>query len=104
MAWRLDRLRPGLGSASLRRLTAYGQAQLSLADLTERPCDPPYVLDVAPRAGSQEVARLTRNLGRILEGARHGYEATVWAIEDRSVHAVLRLTAAADATPQPADR
>lgn len=104
MAWRLDRLRPGLGRASLRRLAAYDKAQMCLADLTERPCDPPYVLDVAPRPGSQEVARLTRNVGHILKGARHGYEATVRAIEHRSVHAVLRLTAAVDAIPQPVDR
>jgi predicted patatin/cPLA2 family phospholipase len=94
MAWRLDRIRRGLGRASLRRIAAYGEAQRRLVELTERPSDPPHVLDVAPAAGSAEVSRLTRDVGRILAGARQGYQAAVQAVENRSVRAMLRLTAA----------
>jgi hypothetical protein len=57
------------------------------------------VLDVAPPPDSAEVARLTRDVGRILTGARLGYEAAVRAVEDRSVRAVLRLTAADRGSP-----
>ena len=91
-AWRLDRLRPGLGAASLRRHAGYRAAQVRLAALTEQPGEPPHVLDVAPAPGSPEVGRMTRDVGRILLGAQLGYEAAVAAVEGRVVRAVLRLT------------
>jgi predicted patatin/cPLA2 family phospholipase len=92
-AWRLDRLRSGLGAANRRRQAGYREAQLRLAALTEQPGDPPHVLDVTPAPGSPEVPRLTRDVGRILQGAQLGYEAAAAAVEHRIVHAALRLTA-----------
>ncbi len=94
-AWRLDRLRPGLGAATLRRRAGYRAAQLCLEALTERPDESPHVLDVALAPGSPEVGRLTRDVSRIFQGAQLGYEAAVATLEHRSVRAVLRLTAMA---------
>ena len=91
-AWQMDRLGPGLGAASLRRQAGYREAQLRLAALTERPGQPPLVLDVALAPDSPQVPRLTRDAGRLLQGARLGYEAAVAAVEQRTARAVLRLT------------
>jgi predicted patatin/cPLA2 family phospholipase len=91
-AWRLDRLRHGLGAGHLRRIEGYGRAQLQLEELTDRPAATPYVYDVALPRGSVEVPRLTRDLRRILDGAQHGYEAAVLALERRHVRSCFRLT------------
>jgi hypothetical protein len=55
---------------------------------------PPYVLDLAASADSQEVALLDRNVARILAGARAGYEACFLALDNARVQAYFRLTSA----------
>jgi predicted patatin/cPLA2 family phospholipase len=93
-AWRLDRLRPGLGAGYLQRTGDYGQSQRVLTDLTSDFAKLPSVLDASPSADSIEVRQLERDVARILSGARSGYEAAVLALTGRRVRASYRLTAA----------
>jgi predicted patatin/cPLA2 family phospholipase len=93
-AWRLDRLRPGLGAGYLQRARDYGQSQRILMDHTADFARVPSLLDAAPSADSVEVRQLERSVARILGGARAGYEAAVLALTGRHVRAVYRLTAA----------
>jgi predicted patatin/cPLA2 family phospholipase len=93
-AWRLDRLRRGLGAGYLRRARDYGQSQRLLMDFTADFARRPSVLDAAPPADSTEVRQLERNVTAILGGAREGYEAAVLALTSRHVRAVYRVTAA----------
>jgi hypothetical protein len=89
---RLERLQPGLGDGNLRRLRQYGVEQRRLLELTAGISGPPFVLDAAPAAGSDEVHQLERDRLKILLGARGGYEAAALAVTGREVRAVFRLT------------
>ena len=82
-AWHLDRLRRGLGAGYRSRIAGYRRAQAALALLTEQPEGPPHVYDVAPPHEASEVPWLTRDVTRILAGARQGYEAATLAVEGR---------------------
>jgi predicted patatin/cPLA2 family phospholipase len=91
---RLDRMAAGLGDRYLERLRAARRAQLVLMKLNQSEQGPPYVLDLAASADSQEVALLDRNVARILAGARAGYEACFLALDNARVQAYFRLTSA----------
>jgi predicted patatin/cPLA2 family phospholipase len=93
-AWRLDRLRPGLGAGYLQRTRDYGRSQRLLADFTADFAKLPSVLDAAPPGDFITVRQLERNVARILSGARAGYEAAILALTGRHVRAIYRVTAA----------
>jgi predicted patatin/cPLA2 family phospholipase len=93
VAIRLDHLSRGLGAGHLERIRQYRLAQRQLADLSSKPGSlPPYILDVAPPHASAEVHRLDRNVSRILQGARAGYEAAMLVVDGRAARAFYRLT------------
>jgi predicted acylesterase/phospholipase RssA len=91
---RLERLRPGLGDRSLDRLRRYPVEQRRLLTLTASAGGPPFVLDVAPAAGTDQVGNLERNPFKILLGARAGYEAAGLALTGQPVRAVFQLRGA----------
>jgi hypothetical protein len=91
MSWRLDRLRPGLGSHHLERAREYRRVQERLLALTGEGNGPPFVLDIAPSATSTEVRQLERSPIKILAGARAGYEAAMLSLTGKPVHAILQL-------------
>jgi predicted patatin/cPLA2 family phospholipase len=84
-AWRLERLRRGLGAGMLRRADAYARAQRRLEALTADPGAPPLVCDVAPPRGSRQVPLFTRDAGRVLEGAAVGRRSLMAALDGRGV-------------------
>jgi hypothetical protein len=88
---RLERLHRGVGDQNLRRQRRYAVEQRRLLALTQSASGPPYVLDVAPAAGSAEVHQLARSQRDILLGARAGYEAAHLALTGRRVAAPFQL-------------
>jgi predicted patatin/cPLA2 family phospholipase len=91
-ARRMERLRPGLGSAYLEGIRGYAGERAGLARARTAPTSRPYVLDLAPLPGTPEVKRHEMDRGRLIEGARGAYEVIVEAIENKRVRVVPRLT------------
>jgi predicted patatin/cPLA2 family phospholipase len=96
----LNRIRSGLGTGYLEAVKAYrGERRMLQRRMTD-PGEPPYVLDIAPPPWMPQVKRQELDPGRILAGARGGYEIMYCAIEGRNpelirsggVRAVPRLT------------
>lgn len=94
IAWRLDRLRPGLGERYIGTLKAYGGLRREIKNLSDRGAGPPFVLDVVCSEGSHQVSRLTQEPGALFEGIRAGYSTMVDALEGKARRTYLRPTLA----------
>ena len=92
LARHMERLRKGLGAGYLRAVRDYAEARRLLERARLDAGAPPYVLDVAPPAGTREVGRFEQDRAVLLDGARGGYEALVEALEGRTVRVIPRLT------------
>lgn len=90
IAWRLDRLRPGLGERYIGTLKGYGVLRREIKGLSDRGVGPPFVLDVACPEGSHQVSRLTQERGALFEGIRAGYSSMIDALEGESRRTYLR--------------
>ncbi|MFI6346727.1 patatin-like phospholipase family protein [Streptomyces sp. NPDC050560] len=96
----LDRVRPGLGAGYRDGLVRYRDERRTLQHRMIHPGRAPYVLDLAPMPWMPEVKRYELDPGRIIAGARGGYEVMYCAmegVEPRLLHenrlrAVPRLT------------
>jgi predicted patatin/cPLA2 family phospholipase len=94
IAWRLDRLRPGLGERHIGTLKAYGGLRREIKNLSDLGAGPPFVLDVVCSEGSHQVSRLTQERGALFEGIRAGYSTMVNALEGKARRTYLRPTLA----------
>jgi predicted patatin/cPLA2 family phospholipase len=90
IAWRLERLRAGLGERYLRTLAEYGPLRCAVRRASDARTGPPYVLDVACPDGSHQVSRLTRDPGTLLDGIRAGYSSMLEALDGEPRRAYLR--------------
>jgi hypothetical protein len=91
-AWRMERMRQGLGDAYIRGIRIYGQERADLRRARTAPHPEPCILDLAPLPGTPEVKRHEMDRSRLLEGARGAYEVVVLAIEKKHVRVIPRLT------------
>jgi predicted patatin/cPLA2 family phospholipase len=74
---------------------ANGRSQLARINLDRSvrgPVPDPFVLDLAPLAGTPQVKRHEMDRGLLIQGARSAYEVIVLAIERKSVRVIPRLT------------
>lgn len=92
VAWRLERLKRGLGAAYVGALQTYARDRDYLDRCRTDPESEPYILDLAPPGSSPHVRAYEMNAAVLLEGARVAYEVIVLAIEKRHVRAIPRLT------------
>jgi predicted patatin/cPLA2 family phospholipase len=91
-AWRLERIKRGLGRKYLCAITDYAKERAELERVRIDPTPDPYVLDLAPLAGTPEIKRHEKDLGRLLAGARSAYRLVVLAIDGWDVQVIPRLT------------
>jgi hypothetical protein len=91
-AWRMERMRRGLGDAYLRGIRTYARERAELARGRTSSASNPCILDLAPLPGMPEVKRHEMDRGRLIEGARGAYEVIVLAIEKKQVRVIPRLT------------
>jgi predicted patatin/cPLA2 family phospholipase len=91
-AWRMERLRRGLGDAYIRGLHTYAKERADLARARTAPNARPCILDLAPLPGTPEVKRHEMDRGQLIDGARGAYEVIVLAIERKHVRVIPRLT------------
>ncbi|ANP56510.1 hypothetical protein AVL59_14735 [Streptomyces griseochromogenes] len=89
---RLERLRPGLGRGYVRSVEEYRAARLGLHRERRTPTARPHVLDLAPVPGTPEVKRHEMGFGKLIAGARAGYEVMYWAVEKEYRRAIPRMT------------
>jgi predicted patatin/cPLA2 family phospholipase len=92
VAWRLEKLRAGLGDRYLETLKEYGPLRREIKAASDSRTGPPYVLDVACPDGSHRVSRLTRDPGTLFDGIRAGYSAMMEALDGHPHKAYLRPT------------
>ncbi|MFE2719380.1 patatin-like phospholipase family protein [Streptomyces mirabilis] len=88
----LERLHPGLGRGYVRAVTEYRAARLVLHDERHSSSQEPHVLDLAPVPGTPELKRHEMDVGKLLAGARSGYEVLHWAVEKNYRRAIPRMT------------
>ncbi|MBB5828453.1 patatin-like phospholipase family protein [Micromonospora carbonacea] len=96
----LNAIRDGLGAGYLRAMRDYRVERRMLQRRMTEPGEAPYVLDLAPLPWMPEVKRHEMDSGRVIAGARGGYEVMYCAIENRDpalipggrIRAVPRLT------------
>ncbi|GAA2692597.1 hypothetical protein GCM10010400_67430 [Streptomyces aculeolatus] len=79
----LDRIRDGLGRGYGEAITGYRDERTMLQRRMTEPGDAPYVLDIAPLSWMPQVKRHELDPGRILGGARGGYEVMYCAVEGK---------------------
>lgn len=85
----LDKLRPGLGERYIEALKQKYEDQEFLATMRLRETyEQPYILDLAPLAGTPDVKRHEISAYRIIEAARSAYEVMYAALEHRTSSAI----------------
>jgi predicted patatin/cPLA2 family phospholipase len=85
----LEKLRPGLGDGYIEALKQKYKDQEFLARIRVGPTyDQPYILDLAPLAGTPDVKRHEISVSRIIEAARSAYEVMYAALEHTTSSAI----------------
>jgi predicted patatin/cPLA2 family phospholipase len=82
----LNKLRPSLGDRYIRALHEKhaDQKVLSIKRLAGDAAEPPFILDLAPLAGTPDVKRHELNQGTLITAARSAYEVMYSALSRRS--------------------